>query len=437
MGPIYSIGDFLDMLRRRAWQIILVTILGCMAAVAFAWSQPHRYLSAEVIQIEQPKIAENLAPSTVDGSAARRLQLIEQQLMARGNLLLMIDDLNLFSDLPGVPLDEKVIMLRQAVSITGVAAVREGVVDDGAIAILTIAAEMGTAIEAQAVAHEFADQTRALTAQQRQDQTRETLAFFDRQEADLIAEIAKIELELEAFRQNNNLSVEGSLVLLQSELRSLNDAILALDREIIATQLERDRLGENGGRAATIERERAELDAELTSLATQRQLIDDRRTTLSATLETTPEIDRELAKFERRLDLLQDRLDVASARREEAEVAVNLEMGARGERMITIEEARVPEYPFTMSRKRVAMAGGVAAGMGAVFLAFLLELRRPVLRTARQMERETGLRAVISIPQGPKPKERKGLSQLWQARRRAGQEGRAARLARNPNTTRG
>jgi uncharacterized protein involved in exopolysaccharide biosynthesis len=437
MGPIYSIGDFLDLLRRRAWQIILATMLGCVLAVVFALSQPHSYRSAEVIQIEQPKIADNLAPSTVDGSAARRLQLIEQQLMARDNLLMMIEKLGIFSDLPGVLPDEKVVMLRQAVSITGVAAVREGVADDGAIAILTISAEMGTAPEAQAVAHEFADQTRALTAQQRQNQTRETLAFFERQEDQLARDIAALEKELEAYRQTNNISVEGNMVLLQSELGSLNDAILELDREIIATQLERNRIGEGGGRAATIEREQAELDAELTSLGTQRQLIEDRRTALSATLETSPEVERELAKFDRSLIQLQERLDAASARRDGAEVAVTLELDARGERMITIEEARVPEYPVSTSRKRLAMMGGAAAGLGSIFLAFLLELRRPVMRTANQMERETGLRAVISIPQGPRPKERKGLSQLWQSRRRAGQEGRAARLARNPDTTRG
>lgn len=437
MGPIYSIGDFIDMLRRRALLIILATALGCGAAVLFALSQQHRYRSTEVIQIEQPKIANNLAPSTVDGSAARRLQLVEQQLMARDSLLEMVEKYNLFSDIPNLLPSDKVFMLRQAVSITGVAAVREGALDDGAIAVLTIAAEMDTPEEAQAVAHEFANRTRALSVAKRKEQTRATLAFFERQEQDLIAEIAALEQEQAAFGQSNNLSIEGSMMLLQSELSSLNDAILDLDREIIAAQLARDRIGEDGARAATVQRERAEADAQLASLATQRQLLDQRRSALSASMETSPEVDRELAKFERRLAQLQQRLDVATTRRNEAAVAVSLETNASGERMITIEEARLPEYPITMSRRRRAMLGGAAAGLGAVILAFLMELRRPVLRTARQMERETGLRAVISIPQAPRTKNRKGLSQLWQARREAGQKGRAARLARNPDTRRG
>lgn len=84
MGPIYTFDDIIDMLRRRAGVIILITLLGCIASVYWALSTPHVYQSSEVIQIEQPKIANDLAPSTVEGSSARRLQLIEQQLMARG-----------------------------------------------------------------------------------------------------------------------------------------------------------------------------------------------------------------------------------------------------------------------------------------------------------------------------------------------------------------
>ena len=105
--------------------------------------------------------------------------------------------------------------------------------------------------------------------------------------------------------------------------------------------------------------------------------------------------------------------------------------------MVTIEEAVVPDYPFTMARKKRAILGAGASTGLALVLAFLLELRRPVIRTARQMERETGLRPVISIPQAPKTKERRGLAKLWQDRREAGQRGRAARLARNPQLPRG
>lgn len=438
MGPIYSLADFLDMVRRRVGLISAVVIAGCFASVFWAFSIPHLYRSSEVIQVEQPKISDELARSTVESSAARRLQLIEQQLMARGNLENLISEFGLYENLPALRMSEKVDLLRQSVSINGVAAVREGFADDGAISVLTITAEMDSAEKARDVAHAFADKTRSLAASQRQEQTRETLEFFQSQEETLLAEIAKVDAEFAEFRSQNDISMEGSVEFRRSELGSLNDALLELDREIITAQLSLDNLDRSGStRAATVDREEAELTRLLDSLTQQRQLLQNRRSALSASIETRPEVERTLADFERRLTQLRDQLDVIASRRSEAAVGFSLETAARGERFITLEEAQLPDYPVTMSRKARVVLGVGASGFLALALAFLMELRRPVIRTARQMQRETGLLPVVSIPETSPAKERKGLSKLWQNRREAGLQGRAARLARNADPERG
>ena len=66
----------------------------------------------------------------------------------------------------------------------------------------------------------------------------------------------------------------------------------------------------------------------------------------------------------------------------------------------------------------------------ALIVAFLLELRRPVIRSARQMTRETGLVPVVSIPDLSPLEKRRTLGKVWQERLKAGQKGRAARRAR-------
>ena len=432
MGPIYSIADFVDMVRRRIGLISFCVIFGCMASVFWALNSPHLYRSSEVIQIEQPKIDSELAPSTVAGSSARRLQLIEQQVMSRDSLLEIIEEFDIYANLPDLRPSEKVNLLRQAVSITGVAAVREGFADDGTISVLTFTAEMETPELAQAVAHAFADRTRELSARQRREQTAETLEFFSQQEENLRAEMSALEDELTDYRRANNLSLEGSLGFLRDEISSLNDALLDLDREIIATELARSRI-DRSQRETTIAREEAELRDRLDSLTNQRSLLEARRTSLAESVETTPEVDRELAKFERRMNLLQGQLDVITTRRNEAEVGFSLESAARGERLTTIEAAPLPDYPVSMSRKRRAVMGGAASVMVGLVLAFLMELRRPVLRTARQMERETGLRPVVSIPDVRRERRApKGAwGRMWEDRRASGQRGRSARLARS------
>lgn len=437
MGPIYSLADFLDLVRRRFRIILVVFLIGCVASLFVALSSPQVYQSTEVIQIEGPKISDDLARSTVEGSAARRLQLIEQQLMARNNLERMIDEFGIFENLPSLRPVEKVALLRQAVSITGVAAVREGFADDGAIAVLTITANMGTAELARTIANSFAEQTRALAAEQRTEQTRETLEFFRQQEKAVLDEITRQEDSLAEFRSANDLSIQGSLEFRRSELSGLIDALLELDREIIAAQLARDNVNRDGNaRAATVARETEDLTRQLNSLTTQRQLLQNRRDTLSASIETTPGVERGLAEFERRIEQLQDQLDTIAARRNEAEVAFTLENASRGEKFVTLEEARAPDLPISRPRRTVAAAGAVASLMLGLVLAFLLELRRPILRTGAQMQRETGLLPVVSIPETTPSKDRKGLSRIWQDRREAGKRGRAARLARQGDMAR-
>lgn len=424
MGPIYSLSDFLDMVRRRIGLISLVLIFGCMASLFWAFNTPHTYSSSEVMQIEQPKIDSNLAPTTVAGSSARRLQLIEQQLMSRGSLLEIIDKFGLYDNLPELRASERVNLLRSAVNITGVAAVREGFADDGTISVLTFTAHMDTAKAAQSVAHEMADRTRALSAQQRQEQTQETLAFFQSQEDNIIVEINTVEDELATFRRENDLSLAGSVEFRRDEIGSLNEAILQLDRDIIASQLARNRI-DRAQRASTVVKQQEELQAQIDSLGTQRGLLDERRAALSKSIDTSPEVERALANFERRMNQLQGQLNVIATRRNEAQVGLSLENAARGERLTTIEAAPLPDYPVSMSRKKRALMGGIASGMLGLVLAFLLELRRPVVRTARQMERETGLRPVVAIPdtRGDKRGPKNGLAKMMEDRRASGQKG--------------
>lgn len=436
MGPIYTLADFIDMVRRRIGIISAVVIAGCFGSVYWALSVPHLYESSEVIQVEQPKISDELARSTIESSAARRLQLIEQQLMARGNLAETINEFGLYDNLVALRLSEKVALLRQAVTITGVAAVREGFADDGAISVLTITARMDSAEKAQAVANAFADRTRELAAAQRRDQTQETLAFFQSQETAIKSELIKLDEELAAFRSANDISIQGSLEFRRSELGSLNDALLALDRDVITAELALENLDRSGKtREVTVKREEQELERLLFSFETQRQLLLDRRSALSADIETTPEVDRAMAEFERRRTLLTGQLDVITTRRSEAEVGFSLENASRGERFTTLEDAQLPDFPITTSRKKRVVFGVAAAGMLGLVLAFLMELRRPVIRTAKQMHRETGLMPVVSIPETGSIKHRKGLSKLWQERREAGQKGRAARIDPHADTT--
>ncbi|WP_206050329.1 DUF874 domain-containing protein [Oceaniglobus ichthyenteri] len=397
MGPIYSVDDFLDMVRRHLRLIVGLVLLGSLISLMMAANQQHMYRSAEVLQIERPKIANELAPSTVAGSSARRLQLIEQQIMARGSLAEIIEELGLFSDIPDLNQSEKINRLRQSVTIEGLAAVREGFADDGTISVLTITANMPTAEQAQAVARELSARTIALSAASRSQQTQATLEFFTRQEQQLLAQIKQLEDKTSAFRAENELAIPGSLEFRRSEIQTLNTAILDVESTLISVRRQLDQVDPNA-RRATRDRQIAEFEAEIASLTQRRDLLRDRVDALYASIETSPEVERTLAEYQRQMVQLQGQLDVISTRRAEAEVGARLEARSNAEQLTVLEAAPYPDYPYTASKKRTAMIGGVASVFVALAAAFLLDLRTPVLRSAAQMKRETGLMPVVSIP---------------------------------------
>lgn len=397
MGPIYSLGDFWDMVRRRLFTIVCVIILGCLVSLWFAASQQHEYETAEVLQVTQPQIAGELAKSTVEGSSARRMQLIEQRLMARGTVLEVIEKFGLYADMEALTQLQKVALLRESVRITGVAAAREGFADDGTISVLTITARMPTAEQAQQVASEFGRRTIELSVATRIDQARETLSFFAGKEAALADQVAALEDEIAAYRNENDVTLPGTIEFRRAEIAALNEGLLEIARERIEIRRAADQALATE-RPATARRLQEEAEQNLATLDAQEQLLTRRRAGLEASLQTTPEVERRLGAYDRRLEQLQAELAQMTARRNEAEVGFRLETGRQAERLTVIEPAPLPDYPVTGARKTKALMGAAASLLAALLAAFLQELRQPALRTAAQMERETGLVPVVTIP---------------------------------------
>ncbi|MBY6058105.1 DUF874 domain-containing protein [Leisingera daeponensis] len=415
MGPIYSLGDFLDMVRRRLFTIACVFVLGCLVSLWLAASQQHEYETAEVLQITQPQIAGELAKSTVEGSSARRMQLIEQRLMARGTLLEIIEKFGLYADQEALTDLQKVVQLRTAVQITGVAAAREGFADDGTISVLTITARMPTADQAQQVASEFGRRTIELSIANRIDQARETLSFFAEKEAALADQVAALEAEVAAYRIENDVTLPGTIEFRRAEIAAMNEGLLEIARERIEIRRAADQ-AQATERPATARRLQEEAEQRLATLDAQEALLSQRKTALEASLQTTPEVERRLGAYERRMEQLQGELAQMTARRNEAEVGFRLETSHQAERLTVIEPAPLPDYPVTSARKTKALIGAAASLVIALLAAFLMELRRPVLRTAAQMERETGLVPVVSIPEMDTRPPRRGLFGLLRRR---------------------
>lgn len=399
MGPIYSLDDVVDMLRRRAVFIAAVTFLGGLACIFIALATPHEYQATEVIQVETPLVTDNTLISIVQGSSGRRLQSVQQQVTSRSTLLDIIEQYGLFEDLPALTLSEKAQLLREAIVLEGVpAATEEEEVEAGELSVMTITVTLGTPELAQSVAREVSQRTIELYAARRVNEAKTSLQFYSDEEDKLYKELQDLGARTAEYRAGQDLGLPGAVELRRAQIDLINEALLEIEREQITTQRRLDQADDNPIRRETLEREIRDLETQLLNLDEQHALLMARLSELTVSLEVSPEVDRQLAAFERERQLIRQQLDIVSARQAEAEVAVRLETERKSERLVVLEQAVIPPYPSTPSRTRFVILGTAASVVLGIILAFILELRRPVIRTAQQMEREIGITPVVTVP---------------------------------------
>ncbi|WP_306132501.1 chain-length determining protein [Roseivivax marinus] len=400
MTAFQSSDEVFAALRRRAFLIVLLTALGCAASVWVALQQDKLYEATAVVQIEDARI-----PDRMTGQAApevdpgRRVRLIEQRLMARDNLLSLMEEYGLFPDEDSM--NERIFALRQAVSLEEIRGNAQPWQTDIAPSGLRITVRLDDPSDAAAVANDLMASVIAEAETRSAARARETVAFFA-SEADRVAsEIAEAESAIAAFKTENSEALPEGTVALRDQLSTLQENLLALDREIIAMQNNSSRLRQD------------ELTRQVALLREQRTLVDERITRLEANLARAPEVERALGALERDLSQLQERYGVVNRRRADAEMAQVLQDQEAADRFEVLETALEPETAISRSKRKVAAAGGVVSLFLAVGIAVLIELLNPAIRTAGQLERQLGVSPVVAIPviRTRRDRGRRGL--LW------------------------
>lgn len=411
MGPIQSLHELTSWLRRRARLIALIMVLGTVVGV-FAASRTERVYSASaVLQVVNPIIAGEggaIGPS----SALRRVQIIEQRLMTRENLLALAERHALFADLPMTP-NELVAAMRASVRIESITAAQGGAIArDGSLSAIIISAHLGQPFLAATVANELAEALVQESTAAAQAGIERALLFFQQEEGRLMQEIVALETQIMEFRTENEAVMPSSLLIRREELGRLEDGLLRIERELSQMRAERSVLEADSGRALS-RRRIAELDDQIAQRAAEEVLVAERVANLESLMQRAPAAERELGSLQRRMEQLQSQLSAAAQQRREAEIGQRIEMDQQSERFVMLEAATPPDYPESRSRRVVAMLGVFAGLLGGLGLAYIIEAMQPVLRTADRMERELQLRPAISIPLGRPPLERRRRRLIW------------------------
>ena len=108
---------YLSLFLRRLHYFLLVSVVISAVAVIAAISLPPAYESQTRLLVEGPQIPRELASSTVNVGTGEQLQIIQQRLMTRANLLDVARSQNVFENIGAMSADEIVDAMRARTSI--------------------------------------------------------------------------------------------------------------------------------------------------------------------------------------------------------------------------------------------------------------------------------------------------------------------------------
>jgi polysaccharide chain length determinant protein (PEP-CTERM system associated) len=110
--------DYLGILRRRVWALVIPTIVITIATFLVLLKIPNRYTSTTLVLIEEQRVPDAIVRSNVTGELNQRLASMQEQILSRTRLQPIVERFSLFND--GLPMEDRVTALRSAIAVSPV-----------------------------------------------------------------------------------------------------------------------------------------------------------------------------------------------------------------------------------------------------------------------------------------------------------------------------
>ncbi|CUH51125.1 GumC family protein [Shimia marina] len=394
MDKIQTIGEVLSMLRRRFFLWASVIAAGLLLSLAYVLSLPREYETSATIQIEQPSIQTGTtSPGSLNADMLQKLQIVEQRVMARDNLLTIIEKFGLYSDAPLSDM-QKVDLLRRAARVVHITNPEFRWRQDISPSALLVTVRTTDPVLAANVANELVNNVLEQEEKRRTARVAETLSFFDGEERRIESAIAALEQQIANYKRENAVLLPGGVEALRTRLVDLQQIELEVQRQIL----------DNAGTPASGTSIRAQ---RLRRLQEESELYQIEIAEIESAIADMPRIEQQANRLQRQLVKLEEQYQAITVGKAEAEMLQMLEANQQSDSFTVLEKALPPDWPIAPSRKRTLAMGGLLSVVAALSLVFLMELRSPVIYTRSQLERQLRLRAVAAIPVLETPTKRR------------------------------
>lgn len=116
-----TIDDYLEILRRRYWILLLTAILGSAGVYLFSKSLPNEYESHTLVLVQPPKVAQKFVAPVVNEQINERLESMREQILSKAELRPVVEQFHLYEkQMPGSSAGARVALLRNAIKVTPV-----------------------------------------------------------------------------------------------------------------------------------------------------------------------------------------------------------------------------------------------------------------------------------------------------------------------------
>lgn len=446
---------YLTLAIRRLPLMLVIVLTFTGLGIALALTLPPTYRAEARLLVESPQISGDMVVSTVQTSADKQLQIIEQRLMTRANMIDVANKYGVFAGEDNMTPDTVFDEMEIRTNINVLSGNRDRAT------VMTISFDSQNPRIAANVVNEFVTLVESESADIRQTEATQTAEFFEAEVERLSEELTRKSAIIVSFKEANKDALPEEQSYRLSRQTQLLERLSLTNRDLVSMREQRNRLlavgsttgteGVNltpeqqqlaglknelnnalsvysesnprvkllrtqierleasmtvpGGQGRELDPMQAMLDLQLADIDARIQFLSDDLTKteeelerLQVAIERTPENAIRLEALSRDYENVQKQYNQAVASLATAKVGESIEVQGRGERVSVIERAIPPNYPAGPNRKLIAGGGLLAGGALATLIFTLMELLNRSIRRPVDLTRGLGVQPLATIP---------------------------------------
>jgi polysaccharide chain length determinant protein (PEP-CTERM system associated) len=457
----YNIDDYIEILRRRIWYLVIPFLVVIIGTVSYALFAPRLYKASTLVLVTPQKVPEAFVHPTVTSRIEERLQSIAQEVMSRTRLEQVINEFGLYKQESKTLAREEIVEKMQKDIKVELPTKRDekgyftiGYIGKDPNVVTAIANRLASLFieenlrlrEQQAVGtteflatelaakkakleelekvvsqykrqhmgelpeqrdanlrilEQLQNQYQRLGENLRASQDRKLL--IQKQLSDL--ELGILESDPGAAGKEKGLSFESEKNLLKKHLDDLRIRYTESHPDVIATkkkladlESKKDVYTKGDSRSRELKSQLSMTDVYIKRLQKEEDIIASQISRYRGRIESVPAREQEMASLFREYQNTKETFDQLMKKSQDAQQAENLERRQKGEQFKIIDPARVPERPFSPDIPKVLLIGFVISIGCSLGSAIIREQMDRSFHDAGDVEVTLGIRVLATIP---------------------------------------